>query len=175
MLSSNWLLQLHSFMILFPSNTTLYMDALFCLFCNFVALTRPQCYTMQLSPLFLPLLFLPGPSQPGFAAVIIPQNFLVHISSPLVFLPQAVPLLTLLLPLLFYQPALYCSQNISKQTHLNNNDSSHFLTAYSVTEWAMSSLPRLLVSSSPQSMRQMLLLALFYRIENWSQVQSRTV
>lgn len=138
-----------------------------------LALTCSQRYAVQLSPSPLPVCPL-IPSQPGFAAVPLPWSFLVHIPSLLVFLPSAVPLLTLFL-LVFYQSALYSSQYISKPRHLNNNDSSHFLTAYSGTVWAMSSLPRLLVPSSPVSEAGTFTLALFYRIENYSQVQQHKV
>lgn len=116
-------------------------------FCSSDMLTVLHCATLSLTSASLSPHFLPA----RLCSCSTPMKLPGPHSQPLVFLLSAIPLLTLLFLLIFYQSALYGSQFISKPRHLNNNDSSHFLTAYSGTVCAMSSLPRLLVPSSPVS------------------------
>lgn len=149
------------------------MNALFCLFCSFVALTCSQCYTVQLSPSPLPVCPLIS-FQPGFAAVPLPWSFLVHILSPL---------FSCRLQFHCWPSCSFSFSTSQPCTVLNIFQSQDIwiimiapifwqLTVGQCVQWAL--CPDCLFHPH-QSVKQVLLVALFYRIENYSQVQHHKV
>lgn len=142
------------------------MNALFCLFCSFVSsdmLTVLHCATLSLTSASLSS----HSFQPGFAAVPLPWSFLVHILSPL---------FSCRLQFHCWPSCSFSFSTSQPCTVLNIFQSQDIwiimiapifwqLTVGQCVQWAL--CPDCLFHPH-QSVKQVLLVALFYRIENYS-------